>query len=83
MRNVRRVPFIVVSISNAALLFFTSLLYFYHIQQSDAYHKIHPVIVLYVIIGLEMVIAIPCLVYYIGEGLISLVQHCILLCFYA
>lgn len=67
MRNIRRVPFIVVSVSNAALLFCVSLLYFYHIQQSDNYHKLHPVIILYVIVGCEMVITLPCLVYYIGK----------------
>lgn len=63
MKNVRRVPFIVVSVSNAVLLFFISLLYFYHIQQTD---KMHPVIVLYAIIGIEMIITLPCLIYYIG-----------------
>ena len=67
MRNFRRVPFVVASVANAALLFFVSLLYFYHIQQNNSYHKLHPVIVLYLIVGCEMMIALPCLVYYIGE----------------
>lgn len=66
MRNIRRVPFIVVSIGNAALLFGVSLLYFYNIQQSDNYHKLHPVIILCVIVGCEMVVTLPCLAYYIG-----------------
>ena len=67
MRNVRRVSFIVVSIGNAAMLFFISLLYFFRIQQKDAYHKIHPVVLLYVIVGCEMITIVPCLIYYIGE----------------
>ena len=66
MRNVRRVPFIIVSISNAALLFYVSFLYFKDIQQNQSFHKMHPVVLLYVIIGCEMIITVPCLVYYIG-----------------
>lgn len=65
MRNVRRVPFIIVSLSNAAQLLYVSILYYFHIGQKDNYHGLFPVDVLYIIVGLEALITLPCLAYYI------------------
>jgi hypothetical protein len=66
MRNVRRVPFIVVSIANAAVLLLVSLLYFYRVHETKVVsNSLYPMDFLYVIVGLELIFVLPCLVYYI------------------
>lgn len=66
MRNVRRVPFAVVSIANAVMLLVVALLYFYRVQEHEHLHSsLYPVYFLYVIVGLELLFALPCLIYYI------------------
>ena len=67
MKNVRRVPFLVVSVCNAALLMYVSLLYFFSVSQASNMRGMHPVVVLYFMVGLEMLFTMPCLIYYIGE----------------
>ena len=46
---------------------FVSLLYFFRIQQTSKYKKLHPIIMLYFIVGMEMILTLPCLAYYISE----------------
>ena len=67
MKNVRRVPFLTVSIINGVMLIFVSLLYFYQVREKDDLHGLRAVDGLYLLVGLEMIIILPCLVYYIGE----------------
>ena len=67
MRNVRRVPFIIVSVANAILLVFMSMLYYLQISQLDNINNFRARDVLYIIIGLELVLVEPCLIYYIGK----------------
>ena len=67
MRNVRRVPFIIVSVANAILLVFMSMLYYFGISQLDNINNFRARDVLYIIIGLELVLVEPCLIYYIGK----------------
>ena len=75
MRNVRRVPFIIVSLINAVILLFVSLLYLFKVDECNSYkglHSvnsykgIHSVDFLYMIVGMELVLTLPCLIYYIG-----------------
>lgn len=68
MRNVRRVPFIVVSVANAFLLVYMSLLYYFQISQLANLTNFRARDVLYIIIGLEVIIVEPCLIYYIGKN---------------
>ena len=109
MRNVRRVPFAVVSIgenrgscyeggwclqcltvclyieqynipppANAVMLLVVALLYFYHVQEHNVASSLYPVYFLYIIVGLELLFALPCLIYYIGEQwseIVSAVVH--------
>jgi hypothetical protein len=66
MRNVRRVPFIAVSIANSAVLLMVSLLYFYHVHEHTSFHgSFYPVYFLYIVVGLELLFVLPCLIYYI------------------
>jgi hypothetical protein len=68
MRNVRRVPFIAVSIANSAVLLMVSLLYFYHVHEHTSFHgSFYPVYFLYIVVGLELLFVLPCLIYYIGQ----------------
>ena len=55
------------SAGNAAQLLYVSILYYFHIGQKDNYHGLFPVDVLYIIVGLEALITLPCLAYYIGK----------------
>ena len=67
MRNIRRLPFIFVSLINAVILLFISLLYIFSVQEDLTKFHLHPVDFLYVIVGLELILTLPCLIYYIGE----------------
>lgn len=67
MRNIRRLPFIFVSLINAVILLFISLLYIFKVQEEQLILKLHSVDFLYIIIGLELILTLPCLIYYIGE----------------
>ncbi len=75
MKNVRRVPFIIVSVCNAALLMYVSLLYFFGVSQASSLRGMRPVVALYFLVGLEMLFTLPCLVYYIGEGCVCVCVH--------
>ena len=68
MRNIRRLPFIFVSLINAVILLFISLLYVFSVQQDQVYLHLHSVDFLYIIVCLELILTLPCLVYYIGKG---------------
>ena len=67
MRNVRRLPFIFVSMINAVILLYISLLYIFYQHENEQYLHLHPVDFLYIIVGLELILTLPCLIYYIGE----------------
>ena len=69
MRNIRRLPFIFVSLINAVILLFISLLYIFSVQEEQAFFKnsLHSVDFLYIIVGLELILTLPCLIYYIGK----------------
>lgn len=54
-------------LGNAALLLFVSLLYFFGITRKDNLNNFYPVDALYIIVAVELLIALPCLIYYIGE----------------
>ena len=66
MRNIRRVPFIMVSLVNAVILLFISLLYIFGANDCSVYKGLRPVDFLYLIVGLELLLTLPCLIYYIG-----------------
>ena len=66
MRNIRRLPFIVVSLCNAIMLLFVCVLYIYQIDQHQGFHGLTPVYVLYIIVSCEALLVVPCLIYYIG-----------------
>jgi hypothetical protein len=68
MRNIRRLPFIFVSLINAVILLFISLLYIFKAKEGPVKFPLHYVDFLYIIVGLELVLTLPCLIYYIGEG---------------
>ena len=68
MRNVRRIPFIIVSMINAIILLFVSLLYIFEVKQDENYKGLHSVDFLYIIVGIEVVLTLPCLIYYIGTN---------------
>jgi len=68
MKNFRRVPFITVSIASGLLLVFISLLYFFQVKERSDFRGVHAVDVLYLLVGLEMLIVEPCLIYYISKS---------------
>ena len=50
------------------MLLVVALLYFYRVKEHKLLHSsLYPVYFLYVIVGLELLFALPCLIYYIGE----------------
>lgn len=60
--------------ANAVILLLVALLYFYHVEEDKIIHgSMYPVYFLYIIVGLELLFALPCLIYYIGQplGLLS------------
>lgn len=67
MRNIRRLPFIFVSLINAVILLFISLLYIFSVREEQEIFKkrLHSVDFLYIIVGLELILTLPCLIYYI------------------
>ncbi|XP_065902661.1 transmembrane protein 192-like [Dysidea avara] len=66
MRNIRRVPFVVVSTVTAVLLVYMSLLYQFKVGSHHCIiDHIKAVHILEVIIGVELLISSSCLVYYI------------------
>jgi hypothetical protein len=67
MRNIRRLPFIFVSLINAVILLFISLLYVFKAEEGSVKFHLHYVDFLYIIVGLELVLTLPCLIYYIGK----------------
>ncbi len=69
MKNVRRIPFIVVSIGQALVLVFISLLYVFQVKEYTQLSGFRAVDGLYILVGVEMLIVEPCLIYYIGEGI--------------
>lgn len=53
---------------NAVILLLVALLYFYHVEESKIIHgSVYPVDFLYIIVGVELLFALPCLIYYIGQ----------------
>ncbi len=67
MKNIRRIPFIVVSIGQALVLVFVSLLYVFQVKEYSLLNGLRAVDGLYILVGVEMMIVEPCLIYYIGE----------------
>ena len=65
MKNIRRIPFIIVSLANTAMLLYISLLYYLGIGRDSDLNTYHPVYTLYIIVGVEVMITLPCLIYYI------------------
>ena len=60
------------SVANAALLVFVCLLYTYNVNGCKSIlGPLDSTYTLYIIIGLEMLLAVPCLVYYIGKLCVS------------
>ena len=52
---------------NAVILLFISLLYIFQVQENSGKFPLHSVDFLYIIVGLELILTLPCLIYYIGE----------------
>ena len=52
---------------NAVILLYISLLYIFYQHENEQYLHLHPVDFLYIIVGLELILTLPCLIYYIGE----------------
>ena len=68
MKNVRRIPFVIVSLANAVIMLFVCLLYIFRVDETWADHGLHAVDFLYIIVGVEVILSLPCLIYYIGEN---------------
>lgn len=75
MRNIRRVPFIMVSLVNAVILLFVSLLYIFGANDCSVYKSLRPVDFLYLIVGLELLLTLPCLIYYIVRATLFNIAH--------
>lgn len=70
MRNVRRIPFIIVSLINSVILLFVSLLYIFNVTECTSVKGLHSVDFLYIIVGMELLLTLPCLIFYVGMLLI-------------
>ncbi|XP_064407650.1 transmembrane protein 192-like [Halichondria panicea] len=68
MKNIRRIPFIVVSIGQALVLVFVSLLYVFQVKEYSLLNGLRAVDGLYILVGVEMLIVEPCLIYYIARA---------------
>ena len=55
--------------ANAAMLLYISLLYYLRIGRNTYLNNYHPIYTLYIIVGVEVIITLPCLIYYISECL--------------
>ena len=55
--------------ANTAMLLYISLLYYFGIGQNSDLNNFHPIYTLYIIVGVEVIITLPCLIYYISECL--------------
>lgn len=56
--------------ANAVILLLVALLYFYRVEENKILHgSFYPVDFLYIVVGLELLFALPCLIYYIGQFL--------------
>lgn len=55
-----------IPIANAAVLLLMALLVFYNKGDRKVLNTFLPVDFLYIIVGVELVFALPCLIYYIG-----------------
>lgn len=76
MKNIRRVPFIIVSIANAAVLLLMALLVYCNTGDKKVLNTFHPVDFLYLIVGLELIFTLPCLIYYIVvASMFNLARH--------
>ena len=51
--------------ANTAMLLYISLLYYLGIGRDSDLNTYHPVYTLYIIVGVEVMITLPCLIYYI------------------
>jgi len=54
-------------LANAAQLVYISLLYYFNIKDSLNIHGFYPVYILYIIVGVELLLTLPWLIYYISE----------------
>jgi len=54
-------------LANAAQLVYISLLYYFNIKDSLNIHGFYPVYILYIIVGVELLLSLPWLIYYISE----------------
>ena len=74
MRNIRRVPFVMISTGTAALLIFLSALYYCHLTKRHdndditVYKTFTAFHAMYIIVGIEVIISVPCLLYYIFQA---------------
>lgn len=55
--------------ANAAMLLYISLLYYLRIGLNTYLKGYHPIYTLYIIVGVEVIITLPCLIYYMSECL--------------
>ena len=55
--------------ANAAMLLYISLLYYLRIGRNTYLNGYHPIYTLYIIVGVEVIITLPCLIYYMSECL--------------
>ena len=67
MKNVRRVPFILVSIGQSFMLLFISFLYLFQVKEYSKLHGLRAVDGMYMLVGVEIVAVEVFLIYYIGE----------------
>ena len=66
----------------AVLLMFVSLLYLYQMKSDDPviFKHLTATYVMYIIVGVEMAVTIPCLVYYFGMFVCLCVHVCMYVC---
>lgn len=53
--------------ANAVILLLVALLYFYGVEDKIIHGSVYPSDFLFIIVGLELLFALPCLIYYIGQ----------------
>jgi len=54
-------------LANAAQLVYISLLYYFNVKDSNISGRFYPVYALYIIVGVELLLSLPWLIYYISE----------------
>ncbi len=74
MKNVRRIPFIIVSLGQACMLLFVSFLYLFQVKEYSSLSGLRAVDGLYMLVGIEIVLVEGFLIYYISEQKLTVLR---------